>query len=62
VLAARRALITAGAASAGAVLIALAALSGPFGAVGAAAACVVGYTVAAIVGWSVVVRRLRRAG
>lgn len=62
VLAARRALITAGAASAGVVLIALAALSGPFGAVGAAAACVVGYTVAAIVGWSVVVRRLRRAG
>ena len=59
VLARRRALIAVGAVSAAAVVGSLLVLCPPFGAVGAAIACLIGYTVAASVGWLIVARDLR---
>lgn len=59
VLGQRQNLIAAGAAGAAAVVLALLALTPPLGAVGAAIACVVGYSVAAVVSWVFVWRNLR---
>lgn len=60
VLAQRRALITAGVGGASAVLISLLALCPSLGAVGAAIACVIGYSLAAIIAWTLALLSVRR--